>query len=65
MGEIRWEREKRGAAAGVGEGRGSTAIIDGEKLAGVAQMAATVHGLTNRGHREKAETMVTSPEPFA
>jgi hypothetical protein len=24
-----------------------------------------VHGLMNRGHREKAEMMATSPEPFA
>jgi hypothetical protein len=51
--------------AGVGEGCGGAAIADGRKLAGVAQVAATVHGLTNRGHREKAETMATSPEPFA
>jgi hypothetical protein len=51
-------------ATGVGEGRGGTAITNGEKLASVAQMAATVHSLMNRGHREKAKTMATSPEPF-
>jgi hypothetical protein len=63
--EIRWEGEDEGTAAGVGGERGGAAITDGEKLAGVVQEAATVHGLTNRGHREKAETMAISPEPFA
>jgi hypothetical protein len=55
----------KGAAAGARGGDGSSAIGDGWKLPGVAQVAATVHGLTNRGHREKAETTATSPEPFA
>jgi hypothetical protein len=41
--------------AGVGEGRGSGAIADGGELAGVAQMATTVHGFQLRRHGEKEE----------
>jgi hypothetical protein len=61
----RWREEREGATAGLGGGHGGAAITDGEKLAGVVQTAATVHGLTNQGHREKAEMMATSHEPFA
>jgi hypothetical protein len=60
MGEIRWEGEKRGATAGVGEGRGGVAIADGGGLAGVAQMGATVHSFQLRGHGEKEEREATS-----
>jgi hypothetical protein len=39
--------EERGAATGVGGGRGGSAIAGDLKLAGVVQTDATVHGFQN------------------